>query len=127
MYKLKFMSRTEKEEGLEKVKCNRETAVVLLKGEIVDKKFVGEEVGSAAVARHYTDPDVPVLGQKYAVEKLIKEGKYSREERKEIWDTFWNYSQKADSLRHGAYKEEQNRVKSSAWFRRLFKKANRIG
>jgi hypothetical protein len=120
------MSRTKKKEGLEQVDCNRETAVILLQGKMVDGKFVGKEIDKASVARHFHDPDIPVLGQKFAVEKLLKDKKYSREQRKEIWEAFWNYSEKASSIRNGAYKSEQERIKESAWFKRLFKRSKRI-
>jgi hypothetical protein len=127
MYKLKFLSRTQKPcEGEGTIPCNRETAVILLKGKMVDEKFIGKEVDKASVTKHFKDPDVPVLGQKFAVEKMLKDKRYTREQRTEIWDAFWNYSSKTDSLRHGAYKAERERIKHNAWWSRLFKRSKRI-
>ena len=128
MYKLKFLSRTQKEYPEVGVKpYNRETAVILLKGKLDDEgKFIGKEVDKASVTRHFKDPDIPVLAQKFAIEKMLKDERYTREQRKEIWELFWAYSPKTDALLRGAYKSEIQRIKVGAWFHKMFQRAKRI-
>ena len=125
MYKLRFYSTTNTEvthyptgKPLEKTmkgKGNRVTFVALYVGE----KFIPEHVlATATVKRYFKDFDIPALGKKCAIEKLIETGIFSREERKEIWKTFWNHSSKVESLRHGAYKKEIAQVKQADKWRK---------
>lgn len=113
MYRLKFYSVTHNEKEV----INRETSVTLL--------YEEKELATVTVVRYFKDLDIPVLGQKLAVEKLLQEPQFTREQRTEIWETFWNYSLKADSLRHGAYKKEIKYIKQEDQWRKWSEKLNR--
>lgn len=138
MYQLRFASTTHSTgvapDGMKSYeKINRVTTVTLLKGNMVRQQesaggktvFEGKEIATAVVIRHFKDPDIPVLGQKLAVEKLAKQDQFGRDQRKAIWETFWNYSPKTESLKHGAYKKEIRKIKQEEEWRNYMDQVKR--
>ena len=91
-------------------KTNRITSVALYQGSTIQPEAL---LASATVKRYFKDTDIPVLGKKCVVEKLIEHNEFTREQRKEIWKAFWEHSPKVESLRHGAYKEEIRQIKQA--------------
>jgi len=104
-------------------KGNRKTSVVLYSGSTYQIEAV---LATASVTRYFKDIDIPVLGKKCAVEKLIKEGDFTRKERTEIWKALWKHSAKVESLRHGAYKEEILQIKQADRWRNWDKNLMKI-
>jgi hypothetical protein len=91
-------------------KTNRVTSVCLYQGSTIQPEAL---VASATVRRYFKDLDIPALGKKLAVEKLINENNFSRPQRKEIWKALWRHSPKVEALRRGAYKEEILKIKQA--------------
>lgn len=138
MYKLKFASITHSPDvtpsGIDSsAEINRVTTVVLFTGNMVRQQesaggktvFEGKEIATAVVTRYFKDPDIPVLGQKLAVEKLAKQDQFGRDQRKAIWEAFWNYSPKTESLKHGAYKKEIRKIRQEEEWRNYLDQVKR--
>ncbi len=133
MYRLKFYTTTnteithDKDSGvpLKKPivgKGNRITSVVLYQGSTIQPEAL---LATATVTRYFKDLDIPVLGKKLVIEKLIAENNFTRKQRTEIWEALWSHSAKVESLRHGAYKEEIRHIQVEDEHRRYVKEANR--
>jgi hypothetical protein len=103
-------------------KTNRVTSVVLYQGSTYNPEAI---LTSATVRRYFKDPDIPALGKKLAVEKLVAENDFTRKQRTEIWKALWRHSPKVESLRHGAYKDEIKYIKQEDHWRKLTEEINR--
>lgn len=103
-------------------KTNRVTSVALYQGSTIQPEAL---LATATVRRYFKDLDIPALGKKLAVEKLIAENSFTRKQRTAIWKALWNHSAKVESLRHGAYKEEIKHIKQEDMWRGWTEKINR--
>ena len=103
-------------------KTNRVTSVALYQGSTIQPEAL---LATATVRRYFKDLDIPVLGKKLVVEKLIAENNFTRTQRTEIWKALWNHSAKVESLRHGAYKEEIKHIKEEDQWRKWTDQINK--
>jgi hypothetical protein len=103
-------------------KTNRVTSVILYQGSTIQPEAL---LTAATVRRYFKDLDIPVLGKKLVVEKLIAENDFTRKQRTEIWEALWRHSPKVESLRHGAYKNEISHIKQEDRWRKWTEEINR--
>ncbi|MHA1952508.1 MAG: hypothetical protein ACW96U_00990 [Candidatus Heimdallarchaeaceae archaeon] len=98
MWKLEFHSdagkRPSDEEFADNYKHARITTAVLLLGD--------DEFKQSQVVCHYLDQDCKVMGQYESVKKLLspQDERLNKEQRKEIWNLFFNHSKKTKRLKN---------------------------